>query len=97
MPKFCVGAEELVEVVERLELLVDRVMPVGEVESLTQALIDARQVPVAEEFGDVGELVAQAGEVDADFAELALDHLVGRAAEARVAAEVAIGTVDGAI
>src|SRR5687768_18702 len=43
------GPEELVEVVEGLELFVDRVVPVGEVEAGADALVDAGEVPVAEE------------------------------------------------
>src|SRR5207245_706926 len=32
--------------------------------------INARQVPVAEELSDIGQLVAEAGQVNADFAQL---------------------------
>ena len=45
--------EELVKLVEGLEFFVDGVMPVGQVETRGEALVDAREVPVAEEFGDV--------------------------------------------
>jgi len=45
-------------------------------------------VPVAEEFGDVQELLAEAGEIDADFAQLALD---ARTLPARVAEAVVMG------
>ena len=38
------------------------------------ALIDPRQVPVAEELGDVAQLILKARQVDADLAQLAL-HL----------------------
>ena len=36
------------------------------------ALVDARQVPVAEELGDVAQLILEARQVDADLAKLAL-------------------------
>ena len=78
-----VALEELVEVVEGLELVVDGVVPVGEVEAGGDGLVDAGEVPVAEELGDVGEFVVEAGEVDADFAQFAQDAAARPAEAAR--------------
>ena len=75
--------QQLVQVVQRLELLVDRAVPVGEVEAGGEALVDAGEVPVAEELGDVGQLVAEAGQVDADLAQLPLDPAALPARRAR--------------
>ena len=84
--------EKLVHVVEGLEFFVDGAVPVGEVKTGGDGLIDAGEVPVAEEFGDVGKLVGEACQVDADFGELA--H--GLAAGAEVAGgDVAVGAFDG--
>src|SRR5436305_7410554 len=62
-----IGAEDLVEVVQGLELVVDRAVPVGQVEAVGQPLVDARQVPVAEEFGDIRQLIGKARQIDADL------------------------------
>ena len=48
-------------------------MPVGKMEPGGEGLVDAGEVPVAEEFGDVRQLIAQAGQIMG--IEL-LDHVI---------------------
>lgn len=87
-----VGLEELVEFVEGLEFFVDGFLPVGEVEAGGDGLVDAGEVPVAEEFGAVLEFILEAGEVDADFAEFGEGASAATFAEA-ADGEVAIGAI----
>src|SRR5437867_2355441 len=89
-----VGPQDLVEAVQRLEFFVDGAVPVGQVEAVGQALVDARQVPVAEKLGDVGQLIGEARQVDADLAQLALDGGGFAATQRGGGGEVAIGAVD---
>ena len=49
--------EELIEIVERLELAVDRSMPVAEMKARSNTFVDARKMPVPEELGGVGQFV----------------------------------------
>lgn len=92
-PVVAVLLEELVEAVERPEFLVDGAVPVAQVEDAGGVLVDAGEVPFAEELGGVGEFVAEAGEVDAQFAQFGEDG--GRAA--LVGGEVAAGLVEGGV
>jgi len=95
-----VGLEELVEVVEGFEFFVDGFVPFGEVETGGDGLVDAGEVPVAEELGDVGEFIGHAGEVDADFAEVFEGFGAAPApqsADRIVSAEIAVGAVDDGI
>lgn len=92
-PVVAVLLEEFVEAVERAEFFVDGAVPVAQVEDAGSILVDAGEVPFAEELGGVGEFVAEAGEVDAEFAQLGEDG--GRAA--LVGGEVAAGLVEGGV
>lgn len=94
-----VALEELVELVEGFEFFVVGALPVGEVEAGGEGLVDAGEMPVAEELGDVGKFVGDAGEVDADFAEFTQGAGAGPAAHptAAAAGEVAVGAVDDII
>ena len=63
--------EQLIQVVERLEFFVDRPVPIAQMKAGGDVLVNSREVPIAEEFGDVGEFIAEPGEIDPDFAQLA--------------------------
>src|SRR6266567_2393798 len=62
--------EQLIEISQGLELSINGPMPIGQMESGRNVLVNARQVPIAEEFCDVGKLIAEAGQVNADFPQL---------------------------
>ncbi len=91
-----IGLEDQVQVVEGFELFVDGAVPVAEVEAGGEALVEVGEVPVAEEFGDVQQFVAKASQIDANFAQLALNARVLPAREA-LGKEIAIGPIDGVI
>src|SRR5204863_3752534 len=62
-----------------------RPVPFGEMEAGGEVLVNAREVPVAEEFSDVREFIAEPREVDADLAQLAQDAgVAATAARAQV-------------
>ena len=65
-------------------------MPVAEMEAGGEVLVNARQVPVAEELRNVGQLITEPRQVNADFPQLA-QH--GRPAARRSRAQVAIRPV----
>src|SRR5438094_7403364 len=65
--------EQLVQIVERLEFFINCAVPIAKMKAGGDVLVNAREVPIAEEFGDVGELIAEAGEIDPDFAQLTQD------------------------
>src|SRR5687767_14211730 len=54
-------------------------------------------MPVAEKLGDVGKLIGQAGEIDADLAQLTLNIARVQAAQARGDGEIAIRGIDGRV
>lgn len=84
--------EDLIHGIEGVEFFVDGAVPVGEVEASGDGLVDSGEVPVAEEFRDIGEFIGEACEVDADFGELAHDFGAGARG---VRGEIAVGSVDG--
>src|ERR1700722_9042550 len=65
--------EELVEVVQSFEFAVDGAVPIAEMEAGGDVFVNAGEVPVTEELGDVREFIVEAGEVNADVAQFAQD------------------------
>lgn len=59
--------QKLVQIVQSLQLIVNRAMPVTQMKARRDILVDARQVSITEEFSDVGELIAESRQVDANF------------------------------
>lgn len=88
-----VVVEKLVEVVERFDFFVDVFMPFGEVKTGGDHVVDAGEMPIADEFRDVGKLVAEAGEIDADFTEKDNDLALA----VGTVTDVAVGTFERAI
>lgn len=84
--------EELVKIIQSADFIVDVLMPLAEVEAGSDHVVNAGEMPVAHEFRDVGEFVAESGEIDSNFAEEE-DHL----ALAGTGAKVAIGALQGAV
>src|SRR2546421_4165324 len=62
--------KELIQVVQRFELLIDGAMPVGQMEPGGDVLVNARQMPVSEEFRDVREFIIKPRQIDANFLQL---------------------------
>ena len=65
--------QEMVEVGQGPELVADNLAPVAQMEAGEEMLVNPRQVSVAEELGDVQQLIVQPGQIDADFAQIAAD------------------------
>src|SRR5436190_19658289 len=93
-PVGLVVIEQLVQIIQGLQLVVDSAMPVGEMKSSRNILVDPGKVPVAKELSDVGELIAKASQVDTDFAEFAQD---GAAPTHGSGAQITIGSFEGDI
>src|SRR2546430_17595472 len=80
--------EQLVKIGQRLELFVDGPVPVAEVEPGRNVFVYSRQVPITEKLRDVGEFIAQARQVNANFAQLT-PHIAFAAQ--RLLPQIAIG------
>jgi len=85
--------QHFVEFADGAELVIDGAVPVAGVEPGGGHLVEAGDVPVAEELGDVGQLVAEAGHVDAQFAEVAEEL----AAAADGDGEIPVGPFEGGV
>src|SRR5687768_9811334 len=86
--------QKLIKIIQRLEFLIDRPVPVREVETGGDVLVNSRQMPVSEKFGDVGKLVAEPREVHADFLQF-VQHTA--AATKRTLAQVAIRSIQSVV
>ena len=60
-----------------LEFFFDAFLPIGKVKPTRGCLVDAGQMPVAEELVDVREFIAEAGHVDTQFAQSGDQRLAG--------------------
>ena len=59
-----VGIDHAVQVVKLGQAVLDALAPLVEIKPLAGPQIDSRQVPVAEKFADVGDLVVELSNVD---------------------------------
>ena len=53
--------QQLVKIVQRLQFFIDRPVPIAQMKAGGDVLVNSRQMPITEEFGDVGEFIAEAG------------------------------------
>ncbi|MEI9999489.1 MAG: hypothetical protein WDO13_10140 [Verrucomicrobiota bacterium] len=86
--------DDAVELVELGQALLDARAPLVEVKAVACAEVDAGKVPVAEELGDVRDLVGQLGHVDAEAAQVAQRLVRGAEDAPAPALEVVVGAVE---
>src|SRR5882724_6062208 len=63
--------EQLIQIIERLKFSMDRPVPIGQVKPGRNILVNSRKVPIAEELRDIGQFIAEAGQVDPNLPQLA--------------------------
>ena len=84
--------KDLVKVIEGFEFLFDRALPVRQMETGGDAGINAGEVPVAEEFGDIGQFIAELSQIDPQFAQFAQDTALQTQASHP---QIAVGPLEG--
>src|SRR5262249_34839073 len=66
-----VMVQQLIQIIQSLQFAIDSSVPISEVEAGGNFLVNASQVPVAKELGDVGQFIAEACQVDPNLSQLA--------------------------
>ena len=59
--------QELIQVIESLQFTCDSAMPITEMEAGGDILVDAGEVPIAEELGDIREFIVESRQIDPNF------------------------------